>query len=107
MAFTPNIYTNPVAGFPWVNLAIGSIFNSTGPGAAFTGNICEAAVYSTALSSNQVLNHYSRGLFGGQFAPAFIRQPQSLTLYAGQTATFSAEVSGYWPSFQWLSAAHG
>ncbi|HVM47136.1 MAG TPA: LamG-like jellyroll fold domain-containing protein [Candidatus Acidoferrum sp.] len=105
--FIPNIYTNPVAGYPWVGLAIGSIYDSTGVGAEFNGNICEAAVYNTALSSNQVVNHYARGLFGGELPPVILQQPQSLTLYVGETATFSPEVAAYFPTYTWMAAPHG
>lgn len=105
--FTQNIYPNATPGFPWIDLAIASIYDSTGRGGEFNGNICEVAVYNTALSSNQVVNHYAEGLFGGQFAPAITQQPQSLSLYAGETAAFSVQATGYFDSYQWMSGAHG
>jgi hypothetical protein len=106
----PNV--GPIPGvnsntYPHVFLGIGSLMNATGPGAGFLGNLCDVAIYNTALSGSQVMAHYAQGVSGGLVAPSFTKQPQSVSLYAGQTATFSAQFTAYSPSGQWLAGAHG
>jgi hypothetical protein len=74
----------------------------------FPGYITEVAVYNTALSSNQVLNHYAQGAFGGFKAPVVLQQPQSVSTYPTLTATFSVQVESYTtPTYQWMAGASG
>jgi Concanavalin A-like lectin/glucanases superfamily/Immunoglobulin I-set domain/NHL repeat len=75
------------------------------PSRYFNGLIDEASVYSNALTAAQIQAIFLAGSAGkcGSFPPVITGNPQSETIYAGRTATFSAEASGTQPlSYQWL-----
>ena len=70
------------------------------------GNLDEAAVYTNALSPEQVLTHYTVGtnsFYTPPQAPTFTLQPVSKTNYAGTVVQFSALADGYptTMSYQW------
>jgi len=71
---------------------------------AFYGTIDEVAIYSYALSSNQVLNHY----YAAGIAPTFVIQPTNATVAEGATAKFVAVAYGS-PTlaYQWYRSIDG
>ncbi|HLH56083.1 MAG TPA: DUF2341 domain-containing protein [Verrucomicrobiae bacterium] len=66
----------------------------------FVGSIDDVSIYNVALSSNQVVAHYT----AAGVAPRILQQaPQSITVNEGANATFSPVVLGTTPlSYQWL-----
>ena len=87
-------------------ISIGAAVYGTGDvGDYFSGRIDEVSFYNQALTGAQVGALYAAGSAGKCLAPAapvFTVQPQSLALTAGQTAAFSASVSGSGPvTYQW------
>jgi hypothetical protein len=72
------------------------------------GKLTEAAIYSTALSSNVISNHWVVGITGGLVAPVIAQQPLPAALYAGQTANFIVQANCAAPiSWQWMGAPTG
>ncbi len=68
----------------------------------FDGTVDEVAVFSTALSSNTILTHYSTGAYGTTTAPFITTQPTPATNYAGLATTLSVTAAGTLPlSYQW------
>jgi subtilisin-like proprotein convertase family protein len=74
-------------------------------GGLFGGGIDEMAIYSRALSSNEVAAIYAAGSAGKVLpptAPAIVTQPQGVTNVVGDAATFSVTATGSEPlSYQW------
>ncbi len=79
-------------------LAIGADRDGASPTGYFQGLIDEVALYNYALSASEVAASY-----GGATPPlTIISQPQSVTVYAGDTATFSVGAVGTAPlGYQW------
>ncbi len=74
----------------------------------FPGYITEVAIYNTALSSNQIVNHYVQAAIGGYKAPAVTQEPQSVSVYAGLQASFSVQVQSYTTAtYQWMAGPAG
>ena len=69
----------------------------------FNGSISGAAVFKSALTSDQVLSLFAAGLGVQGFAPQIAGQPQSKKVYPGLTTQLSATgVSGSAPlAYQW------
>jgi Pro-kumamolisin, activation domain/Concanavalin A-like lectin/glucanases superfamily/Immunoglobulin domain/Bacterial Ig domain/Immunoglobulin I-set domain/Viral BACON domain len=69
----------------------------------YSGLMDEMSVYNTALSSNQIQAIYNAGSTGKcAVAPVIAGQPQSETVFAGSTASFSVNAGGSQPlSYQW------
>ena len=81
-----NLYTNAVTH-------VGDAAGSNGMG--FTGVIDDASFYSSALSAEQVANHFQSGFGSGDpQAIEITSQPQDATTQEGDTATFSVEFTG-------------
>jgi hypothetical protein len=97
------------AAIPHVQLGIGALQNSTGPGAGFFGNICDAAIYNYALSGYQVLNQYKVATTGaGVAAPVFTLQPQPVSTNTGLTASLVGVATFAQPlSYQWMVQSNG
>ena len=74
-------------------------------GWSFDGNVDEVAIYTTALSTNQIQLHYQVGLtnfYNGPIAAYVTQDPAPATAYAGRTATFVVGADGTTPlSYQW------
>jgi hypothetical protein len=68
--------------------------NQDGMAHFFTGDIDEVAVYNKALTTNQILAHYLAAVYSTNGAPVFATQPQNLTVFIGQTATFLTVIEG-------------
>jgi hypothetical protein len=96
-AVGPSLYAGPpyLEGIaftdPW---AIGS---GTADGGApnwrqFSGSICQVALYTNALTAQDVLAHYNAGLYGATVVPAV---PAGLTAY--QTNVLASHPVGFWP----------
>ncbi|HEY4415333.1 MAG TPA: LamG-like jellyroll fold domain-containing protein [Verrucomicrobiae bacterium] len=67
------------------------------------GSVDEVAIYATALTPEQVANHYNARYTAGAL-PAFVTQPVSVTNYVSLTTVLSAEAGGPDPlSYQWQS----
>src|ERR1044071_892620 len=84
-------------------LIIGSTLFS---GSFFDGLIDEASVYNRALSTSEIAAIYNAGSAGKcaptAVGPSITSQPQSLTVNAGATATFSVTATGTGPlNYQW------
>ena len=73
----------------------------------FQGNICQAALYTNALTSAQLVNHFCVGELGTSSAssrPIIVTQPQSQSAIFGGTVTFSVGVvSGLSTTNQWFT----
>jgi hypothetical protein len=68
----------------------------------FPGAIAGAAVYNTALTSEQILALFAAGVGVNGFAPSISTQPQSRYVLSGSTTQFRAAVGGTSPlSYQW------
>lgn len=68
----------------------------------WNGEIDEVAVYSTALSAQQIAAHYSAGRFGSQVKPQITKQPESTPFGAGEFFFLETTVSGSQPiALQW------
>lgn len=82
-------------------VSIGSRQSGSGTGydGQFVGLIDEVALYRTALSSNQILNHY----LAAGIAPQITQQPPgSITTNEGSTVTISVQAVGTAPlAYQW------
>jgi PKD repeat protein len=82
----------------WLNLSDGYHFN---------GTLDEMAVYGKALSAVDIQNHYIDGFSGLSYCeaatkPVITRQPSSVTVTQGQTATFTVTATGTAPlSYKW------
>jgi hypothetical protein len=71
----------------------------------FNGGIDEIAFYTNVLSAADVLAHYQLGTNSFRVLPTrpgLLQQPESVTNFAGTTATFTAVANGTVPlSYQW------
>lgn len=81
---------------------------SSGPNVGFgpfDGGVDEVAIYTNALTAEQVLAHYQSGTNSFREVPtppSITQQPVSITNFAGTTATFSVNAIGTLPlSIQW------
>jgi hypothetical protein len=87
-------------------LTIGSRASSatTNENQQFVGSIDDVAIYNTALSSNQVLNHW----FASHPAPLFSVVPANTTAAEGSTATLFSSAYGPAPlTYQWYDVTAG
>lgn len=82
---------------------IGGDSNDNGSGTrSFNGSIGDVAVFNRALSPAEIAALYSAGSGVTAFPLTIAVQPAPLTLYAGQTATFTVAAGGVEPvSYQW------
>jgi hypothetical protein len=73
------------------------------------GSVDEVAIYATPLTATQVREHYLLGAFGTIATPPLIvRDPRSLDLYAGRTASFTVQAASSLPlSHRWMAGATG
>jgi hypothetical protein len=76
------------------------------PGANFgrwKGRIDEVAVYTYALTPQQIQNHYIQALYGVNSKPVFLTQPASATLALNDVLYLPTKVEGSIPiTYQWL-----
>jgi hypothetical protein len=90
---------------PW---AIG---NGTygGAGRIFTGNICQVALYTNALTQVRIIAHYAMGLYGTtNLAPVIATQPANQRVLTNTPATFKvAAIANPLPTYQWYSVIGG
>ena len=73
------------------------------PPAVFSGQISDAAVYTKALTSDQILSLFASGLGVAGFPPSISQQPQSQYVLAGSKPQIKATgINGTTPiSYQW------
>jgi hypothetical protein len=71
----------------------------------FDGNVDEVAIYTNALTADQIKLHYAVGVtnfFLPPVAAYVVSDPAPASAYAGRTATFSVDADGTTPlSYQW------
>jgi hypothetical protein len=71
----------------------------------FDGNVDEVAIYTNALTADQIKLHYAVGItnfFLPPVAAYVVADPAPASAYAGHTATFSVDANGTTPlSYQW------
>jgi hypothetical protein len=71
----------------------------------FDGNVDEVAIYTNALTADQIKLHYAVGVtnfFIPPVAAYVVADPVPASAYAGRTATFSVNANGTTPlSYQW------
>ena len=87
--------------------AVGTNWPPAQPGlqtiSRWKGTIDEVAVFTHALSAQQIQNHYIQALYGTNTRPVFLSQPRPVTVSQGDAAQFSAQVEGSLPiTFQWV-----
>ncbi len=90
-------------------LLMGAMFISgdSEVGRIFQGGISHVAYYGSALTVNQIANHYYYGT-NTAISPSITTQPAAQTNYVGLTATFTAGAAGFPPLyFQWMAGATG
>ncbi len=87
---------------PWA-IGNGSEGGAAYGGRIFTGNICQAALYSHALTPAQVAEHYYAGLHViTNQTPVIISQPMPVVVYSNALASFSVVAYSASPlSYQW------
>ncbi|HET7625271.1 MAG TPA: immunoglobulin domain-containing protein [Verrucomicrobiae bacterium] len=74
----------------------------------FNGNMDDVALFTGALSRDQLTSLFTTASGVSTFPPAIATQPVSQTLYEQQTATFTASVSGTGPlHYQWQKGTGG
>jgi hypothetical protein len=84
------------------NLYLGLRPAGTGAGTRFKGQMDEIDLFNRALTAAEVQAIYNTSLAGKCAAPAFLAQPQGLTVNPGTNVTFFTTASGYHPvSYQW------
>jgi hypothetical protein len=83
--------------------------SSGGNGRYFTGNICQVALYTNALTAAQVSAHYAMGLHGTtNVAPTISIQPVNQRVVTNTAATFTVAAAGNPPpAYQWYSIIGG
>jgi Concanavalin A-like lectin/glucanases superfamily/Immunoglobulin I-set domain len=75
---------------------------ATPQGRSFNGMIDEVAVFNRTLTQTEIYNLYKKGLGLNAIAPVIPNQPQSIALFEGRTAKFSATASGDAPlNYHW------
>ena len=80
--------------------------NPLGVFEAVNGTIDEAAVYNRSLTADEVLTHYSVGVYGTTTAPFIVREPASQLIGVGSSATLSVLAFGSVPlKYQWSKAS--
>jgi hypothetical protein len=91
---------------PWA-IGDGTI---SGNSSILNGNISQVALYTSALTPDQILNHYTEGevnLPASAAKPIIATQPQSQISYVGGTVTFSVvAVSGFGMTNQWFKGSN-
>lgn len=84
------------------SLFIGSLPTGDYP---FDGNVDEVAIFGTALSAEQIQNHYQVGLVNFRAAevpPEIAKDPSAATVFVGYQAKFTVVADGTQPlSYQW------
>jgi autotransporter-associated beta strand protein len=87
---------------PWA-IGDGTLSGNT---SILNGNLSQVALYTNALTPNQILNHYTEGEVGlpaSAANPIIATQPQSQVSYVGGTVTFSVTaISGSPMTNQWF-----
>jgi hypothetical protein len=83
-------------------LRIGFDQTGTGWNDLWSGQVDEVAFYSSALSSDQLLAHYSAARYGTKSKPIFTKQPESSVAGVGTPFFFDSRVAGDVPlQAQW------
>ena len=74
-------------------------------GYRWAGNVDELAVYSSALSQNDIQIHYSKFFYGtNTAAPSVVSQPSSRTILSGASPVMAVQTAGTLPlTYQWNS----
>jgi hypothetical protein len=79
--------------------------NSTSGDQFFDGNVDEVAIYTNALTADQIKLHYAVGLTNiaaPTVAAYVVADPVPASAYAGRTSTFSVDADGTTPlAYQW------
>lgn len=90
---------------PW---AIGT-GSSGGTTRFFKGGICQAALYTNALTPTQIVAHYAMGLYGTtNLTPSIATPPANQRAATNTPATFTVLATGSpLPSYQWYSIIGG
>jgi Concanavalin A-like lectin/glucanases superfamily/Immunoglobulin domain len=87
---------------PWA-IGDGTLSGNT---SILNGNLSQVALYTNALTPDQILNHYTEGevnLPASSAKPIIAMQPQSQVSYVGGAVTFSVDaVSGSQMTNQWF-----
>lgn len=76
--------------------------NALGVDETISGSMDEAAIYTKALTADEIQAHYSVGRFGSSTPPTIIAQPASQTVVLGSAVTLSVSAQGSVPlSYVW------
>jgi hypothetical protein len=103
-----HVYPHEIQGFAGTTL-IGDDSNDGGNNSrTFNGIIDDVGIFNRALSKSELFNLFSTASGVNAYAPIIASQPTSLSLYVGQTASFSVSGGGSDPlTFQWQSGPSG
>ena len=67
----------------------------------FHGGIAHVALYHTALTAGQILEHYLTGKYGPNCEPVIATQPTGVTNYVGYSPSLSVSATGNNVTYQW------
>ena len=102
-----NTVSHPPANFTTGPFAIGQDINYGGSARFFNGSIDEAAIFTNALTGDQIHALFNIGAYGTTTAPFIIRQPLGQTVAAGTPVTLSVLAGGSAPlAYQWSKAGN-
>ncbi len=95
--------THPPANFTTGPFAIGQDINYGGTDDRyFNGELAEAAIFTKALTPDQIQTLFLSGTYGAGVAPSILHPPAPLTAVAGSPATLSVTALGSVPlGYQW------
>jgi hypothetical protein len=95
---SPPYIQTPVSGNPYQSwggpITIGGYFGSNNPASNFVGDISSVAMFTYALSADQVAILYYAGVDLDQTAPVISIEPVATATYRNHAATFSVSASG-------------
>ena len=93
----------------WGNpITIGGYPGSAGTVSNFNGSICAVAMFTNALSKDQISTLFNAGFDQDQAAPVISIEPVSTAAYRNGTATFSVTAGGVGTlTYQWQISAPG
>lgn len=102
-----NTVTNPPLPFDGHSLIGDDALDSDAGTRVFDGFIDDVAIFTNSLSISQLIDLYAAGSGNADFSPNILTPPQNLSLFDGQTATFTVQASGPSLKYQWQAAPTG
>ncbi len=102
-----NSTVNPAVAFSANTLIGDDSYDNNNGSRGFNGSVDDVAIFPSSLSISQMIDLYAAASGVSTFPVDIVTPPQSLSVYYGQAASFSVQVSGPSPTFQWQAAPTG